>query len=93
MEKKKTEEGIETTNKLKILINQQSLELSTIQNKRVRESDVEELIASHCGAAPNTIAKIKRHVVQPSLPMALKIADYFKLPLEDIFQLKDSKRH
>jgi DNA-binding XRE family transcriptional regulator len=51
--------------------------------------DIEEELAEYCQVTRDTILMIKRGVNQPSLAVALKIAEYFGIPLEEIFKLKE----
>lgn len=53
--------------------------------------DIEEELAEYCQVTRDTILMIKRGVNQPSLAVALKIAEYFNKPVEDIFKLVDSE--
>ncbi|KZR57542.1 hypothetical protein A3781_19690 [Bacillus badius] len=52
--------------------------------------DVEEELAQYCDVTRDTILMIKRGVNQPSLAVALKIAEYFNVPVEEIFKLKEN---
>jgi len=53
--------------------------------------DIEEELADHCQVTRDTILMIKRGVNQPSLAVAMKIAEYFNTPVESVFKLKDSE--
>ena len=44
-------------------------------------------IGKHCGVSADAIDKVKMHINQPSLPLALKICEYFKCRPDDIFTL------
>lgn len=50
--------------------------------------DVEEDLANFCQVTRDTILMIKRGKNQPSLAVAMKIANYFDKPVEDIFKLQ-----
>lgn len=50
--------------------------------------EVEEELANHCQVSRDFIVAIKRGNSQPSLAVALKIAQYFNLKVEDIFKLE-----
>lgn len=54
---------------------------------KVLQVDIMNEIASHCGVGVENIKRIKRNVSQPSLGVALKIADYFDEKVEDIFKI------
>lgn len=44
-------------------------------------------VAEHAGVGLDNIKRINRNIAQPSLGVALKIADYFKVNVEDIFKI------
>jgi DNA-binding XRE family transcriptional regulator len=44
-------------------------------------------VAKHAGVGRDNIKRINRNVAQPSLGVALKIADYFGVKVEDIFKI------
>ncbi|WP_336783630.1 hypothetical protein [Paenibacillus illinoisensis] len=46
-----------------------------------------EDIGNYCGVSADAIDKIKMHINQPSLPLAMKIAEYFKCRPNEIFKL------
>jgi len=72
--------------------------LALLQAKRISErggmkvniSEVEQEVADYCGVSRDTIVMIKRGMNQPSLPLALKICEFFGAKVEDIFTLVDS---
>jgi len=78
--------------------NNLSRRLSLLQAKRISErggakvniSEIEKEVADYCGVSRDTIVMIKRGVNQPSLPLALKICEFFGAKVEDIFTLVDS---
>ncbi|QNR70479.1 hypothetical protein IAQ67_28635 (plasmid) [Paenibacillus peoriae] len=46
-----------------------------------------EDIGKYCGVGSDAIDKVKMHINQPSLPLAMKIAEYFKCRPDEIFTL------
>jgi len=54
--------------------------------------EIEADLAKYCKVSRDTISMIKRKANQPSLPLALKIAEYFNVHVEDIFKLVDEDR-
>lgn len=44
-------------------------------------------VAKHAGVGVENIKRINRNIAQPSLGVALKIADYFSVKVEDIFKI------
>lgn len=51
--------------------------------------DIEQELADYCQVSRDTILMIKRGVNQPSLAVAMKIAEYFGVPVEEIFKLTE----
>ena len=63
-----------------------------LRNKRgenVLIGDVEKIIAEECDISYHTIKQIKKGSMIPSLFIALKLAKYFNVHVDDIFFLKD----
>jgi DNA-binding XRE family transcriptional regulator len=44
-------------------------------------------VAEHAEVGLDNIKRINRNVAQPSLAVAIKIADYFEVRVEDIFKI------
>lgn len=58
------------------------------EHKGIKE--IEEEIKEYCGLRQrDTISKYKTGFIDPSLPVALKICEYFGTRLESIFELKE----
>jgi DNA-binding XRE family transcriptional regulator len=53
----------------------------------VLKKDVMEDLADFCGVGFENIKRIKKNTSQPSLAVALKIAEYFEVKVEDIFKI------
>lgn len=78
-----------TTNNLKHYITLKRAErIAENGGIKVLIKDIEEELANYCQVSRDTIVMIKRGVNQPSLAVALKIAEYFGVPVEEIFKLK-----
>ena len=58
-----------------------------VQAFRVRAGITQEQLASSVGVSRQTIIAIEKGKYTPSVHLALKLARYFKKPLEDIFYL------
>lgn len=54
---------------------------------KVKKEDIYMEIAEYCGVGTENIKRIKRNVSQPSLALALKIAEYFGVTVNDIFEI------
>ena len=54
---------------------------------KVRKEDIYKEIAEYCGVQVDNIKHIKHNVSQPSLALALKIAKYFGVAVNDIFEI------
>ncbi|MFH7816873.1 helix-turn-helix transcriptional regulator [Bacillus subtilis] len=79
-----------TENKLKHFISIRKAEKALETGRQVKIADVENELAEYCEVSLDTIRLIKRNVNQPSLEVAMKIAEYLNLPVEEIFELKDN---
>jgi DNA-binding XRE family transcriptional regulator len=55
--------------------------------ERILIRDIEEDIADYCNITRDAVVMVKRGLSQPSLAVALKIAEYFGVPVEEIFSL------
>lgn len=55
-------------------------------NKIYKEHIMAE-VGEHAGVGVENIKRINRNVAQPSLGVALKIADFFNVKVEDIFKI------
>ncbi|WP_165211960.1 helix-turn-helix transcriptional regulator [Streptococcus tangpeifui] len=56
--------------------------------KKVSQQELAQLV----GVRRETIVHLENSRYNPSLEMALKIAEIFQLPVEDIFQLKKEEK-
>lgn len=54
---------------------------------RVLKTDIIGEVAEYCGVGWENINRIKRNLSQPSLAVALKIAEFFEVSVEDIFKI------
>jgi DNA-binding XRE family transcriptional regulator len=74
-----------TVTKLDDYINKYKEQVSREQNRDITISEVMEEIANHADISWNTIKQMKYNVIQPSLAVALRIADFFNVKAEDIW--------
>lgn len=54
---------------------------------KVRKADIMEEIAEFSNVGVYNIAMIKRNAVTPSLPVAMKIAEFFDTSVENLFRI------
>jgi len=54
---------------------------------KVNKTDIIAEIAEYAGVGWDNINRVKRGIVTPSLPVAMKIAEYFNVKVEDIFKI------
>lgn len=54
---------------------------------KVTKKDIIAEIANHCEVTFENIKRISRNVSQPSLAVAIKIAEYFDTNVENIFKI------
>lgn len=55
--------------------------------KRVAKKEIVEQLANYCNVTTDNIERIAKNYSQPSLPIAIKIAQYFNVSVEDIFKI------
>ncbi len=65
--------------------------MSTNGGEKVLKTDVIGEVAEFCGVGWENINRVKRGIVTPSLTVALRIAKYFNVNVEDIFEIIDNK--
>jgi DNA-binding XRE family transcriptional regulator len=67
--------------------------------KEVKLEDLENELATHCDLQRSTVVGIKRNVHQPSLPVAMKVIEWFNVQnkeraipfsVEELFKLVDA---
>lgn len=52
------------------------------------EKDIINELCAYCSIGSVQIVKIKRNIAQPSLGVAILIAKFFNITVEDIFEIK-----
>lgn len=62
--------------------------VNTLSNHRVSKNLTQEELAKVLGVTRQTIIALEKGNYTPSVLLALKIAKYFKKPLESIFALE-----
>lgn len=79
-----------TENNLKHFVTIKKAERVAEKNgSQVLIRDIENELADYCQVSRDTVLMLKRGVNQPSLAVAMKIAEYFGVPVEEIFKLKE----
>lgn len=58
---------------------------------KVLLADIENELAEYCHLTRDAILRSKRGLSVPSLPVALKMAEFFKVKISDVFSLTDKK--
>lgn len=65
----------------------------SIRNKlpelRARKKVTQDMLANYVGVTRQTIISIEKETYMPSLPLAFKLAQFFELPIEQIFYFED----
>lgn len=61
---------------------------NSIKQHRELQNITQELLAASVGVSRQTIIAIEKGNYEPSLGLALKLAKFFKLKVEEIFMLK-----
>lgn len=85
---KKRKFSYTTDNQLNYFIVLRKYRQESSKGGKVNLRDVEKELAAYCEMTPKAIGDIKRGVNQPSLPVAMRIAAFFHVGVEDIFTLK-----
>lgn len=87
--KKATKYEYTTVNNLKHYIAVRRAEVMADTGNKVLIRDIEEDLANFCDVSRDTVVMIKRGLNQPALAVAMKMAKYFKVPVEEIFKLSE----
>jgi putative transcriptional regulator len=61
---------------------------NTIKNLRTEKNITQEDLASSVGVSRQTIISIEKGNYTPSLTLAMQLAKFFKVPVEELFKLK-----
>ena len=76
-----------TKNDLNRLIRYRQAELTVEHGRKYLIRDIEQDMANYCDVSLDYVKALKRGLSQPSLAVALKIAEYFKGDVNEIFTL------
>jgi len=63
--------------------------INRVKALRAEKSITQQQLAEALGVIRQTVIAIEQNRYRPSVELALKIAHYFKVSVEDAFQLKD----
>lgn len=61
---------------------------NTVRVERARHNITQAILASEVGCSRQTIHAIEKGVFEPRTSLAIRIAEYFKLNVEDIFSVE-----
>jgi putative transcriptional regulator len=67
--------------------------LNGVRENRRNAGITQEDLAHAMGVSRQTIISIERGRYIPSLPLALKIAKFFKRPVGEMFRLEEGEQH
>jgi DNA-binding XRE family transcriptional regulator len=81
----------EVKNKLNYYLKIEQAKRVIEHGEKVLLKDIEAELGKHCGVTRDAIFSIKRGNSTASLPVALKIAEYFNTNIEDVFFLTKPK--
>ncbi|UPI11734.1 hypothetical protein [Bacillus phage SBSphiJ6] len=76
-------------NNLKTFIIQERANAELVNGEKRNLGDIKRDIASQCGVTYHNIEQIYRGAGSPSLLLAIKIAKYFNVKVEDIFYIEE----
>ena len=74
-------------NNLDNLINMEIGKRMSTDGVKVKKGEIISEVADFSNVGKDNICMIKRGKVVPSLPVAMKIAEYFNMKVEDIFKI------
>jgi putative transcriptional regulator len=60
-----------------------------VQKYREEKSITQETLAKDVGVTRQTIIAIEKGNYTPSVLLAIKISNYFKVPVKDLFKIKE----
>ena len=63
--------------------------LNKVKQFRIEGNITQEELAAACRVSRQTVIAIEKGNYTPSLLLALQVAEFFKLPVEKVFELKD----
>ncbi len=64
---------------------------NSIRVERAKLNITQKKLAEEIGVARQTIHSIENEKFIPSVELALKIANFFDVPVDDLFSLKDNE--
>lgn len=62
---------------------------NTLRDIRIKRNLIQEDLAEATGSCSRTISRIERGERNPSLEMAIRLAKYLELSVEDIFKIEE----
>ena len=63
--------------------------LNKVKQFRIEGNITQEELAAACRVSRQTVIAIEKGNYTPSLLLALQVAEFFKLPVEKVFELKE----
>ena len=78
----------EVVNSLDYFINREVGMRMTKYGKRVSKQAVMKDLADYCGCGIQNIERLRKNYSQTNIAIALKIAEYFNVNVEDIFKIR-----
>lgn len=91
MSRKSANYGYTTSNKLRQLIEAKRAEKTVEEGRKFLIRDIEKELADYCEVTHDYVQALKRGLSQPSLAVAIKIAEYFNVNVEFIFTLVEKE--
>lgn len=80
-------------NKLNIKMRELQIRRMEETGKRVTLGEIEREVAKYCHLTTDGIKSIKRGLSMPSLPVAMRLSEFFGCKVEDIFQLTPAEKN
>ncbi len=79
-------------NNLKVLIIRRRASIELATGKPCSLEQVHRELAAYCGVSRDHIVGVKRGNTSCSIDIALYMADYFRVPLEEVFSLPEEMK-
>ena len=71
------------------LVKIKQAQLTITEGRKIKLSEMNEIIATDCNVSPHTIKQFRQHLSVPSLEVALKLSNYFGCTINDIYSLNE----
>jgi DNA-binding XRE family transcriptional regulator len=89
MVKEKRSMAFRAVSKLDKIIKDYIKKVSIQENRDITIQEVMEILGEYCNCSWTSIKQVKDRNMQPSIAIALRMAQFFELSVEDIFEVEE----